>query len=302
MREINDHYSKYLTAGKVDMDWGLHVLTTGFTKIPSGKTYPMYSHPNEYHFTWEEGRILGEYQLIYITRGSGVFESANTSPIQIQEGTILLLFPGEWHRYKPDPASGWDEYWVGFNGPYTQQLLRKKYFSKSNPVLIVEQDEDILRLFLQIIEDVRAENIAYQQVISAVVVQLLANVYAVSKRRGIKNQGSEKLIKKVEFMLMSITDQEADIKGIADQLHVSYSWLRKMFKYVTGLSPHQYHLQLRIRKARHLLASTDNSVKEIAYITGFESQYYFARIFKQKVGVNPTTFRNQRRGRMKRKA
>jgi AraC-like DNA-binding protein len=302
MSEINDYYSKYLTAGKDDIDWGLHVLTTGFTKVPGDTNYPMHTHPSDHFFTWERGRILGEYQLIYITRGSGVFESASTSALKIQEGTILLLFPGEWHRYKPDITNGWDEYWVGFNGPYAQRLLEKNYFTRKNPVLQIEQDEDILRLFLQIIENVRAENIAYQQVISAVVVQLLANIYAVHKRMGVKNQGYEKLIQKVKCVLMSQTHQIADIKSIAEELHVSYSWLRKMFKYVTGLSPYQYHLQLRIRKASHLLTSTDHSIKDISYITGFESQYYFARIFKQKTGLNPTTFRKQRRGIMSSKA
>ncbi|WP_449436448.1 AraC family ligand binding domain-containing protein [Pedobacter steynii] len=40
---------------------------------------------------------------------------------------MFLLFPGVWHRYKPHPKYGWEEYWVGFNGTYPDELIKKEY-------------------------------------------------------------------------------------------------------------------------------------------------------------------------------
>ncbi|MGH8023900.1 MAG: helix-turn-helix domain-containing protein, partial [Limisphaerales bacterium] len=63
----------------------------------------------------------------------------------------------------------------------------------------------------------------------------------------------------------------------------------------TGLSPHQYLLELRLVRARSLLAETDLSIKEIALKTGFEDELYFSRLFRQKLNVTPTQWRNRSR-------
>ena len=56
--------------------WGLHVIAAGASKILPGSSYPAKAHPDEYLFSWKKGRVLNEYQLIYISSGAGVFESA----------------------------------------------------------------------------------------------------------------------------------------------------------------------------------------------------------------------------------
>lgn len=297
MMKPEDYFVKYLTLGKKDIDWGLYVITTGFTKIPPSTPYPPFKHPDDHYFTWERGRVLSEYQIIYITRGKGTYEFEGKPAIPIHGGMVILLYPGVWHRYRPDSKTGWDEYWIGFNGKYAQHLMGKHFFSAQRPVLSIGQDENLLRLFQQVFDSVKAESIGFQQVISATTVQLLANIYVATKRKGFEDSSFEKIIKTVKCRLLENIHSEVDLEAIAHDLNVSYSWLRKTFKYFTGISPHQYLLQLRIQKSRHLLSNTSKSIKEVAGLTGFESQYYFSRIFKQKTGLNPSDFRNQMQGK-----
>jgi AraC-like DNA-binding protein len=82
---------------------------------------------------------------------------------------------------------------------------------------------------------------------------------------------------------------------LARGLGVSYSWFRKTFTAHTGLSPHQYLLELRLIHARSRLAETRLSVKEIALEVGFEDEYYFSRLFRQKLGLSPSQWRKRRR-------
>jgi AraC-like DNA-binding protein len=82
---------------------------------------------------------------------------------------------------------------------------------------------------------------------------------------------------------------------MAQKHHVSYSYFRKMFKKYTGVSPGQYHLQLRIMRAKELLISTDKSIKEISYELGFQSIFYFSNMFKKKEGTTPSHFRKKNR-------
>jgi transcriptional regulator GlxA family with amidase domain len=64
-----------------------------------------------------------------------------------------------------------------------------------------------------------------------------------------------------------------------------------MFKKHTGVSPGQYHLHLRLMRAKELLLATDMSIKQVAYETGFESIHYFSRLYKSKMGVPPSEAR-----------
>ena len=83
-----------------------------------------------------------------------------------------------------------------------------------------------------------------------------------------------------------------NLMKLASELGVSYSKFRLDFKKQTGVSPLQYHLLLKIEKSKELLLNTNKSQKEIAYELGFESDYYFNRLFKSKTGLAPGKFRN----------
>jgi AraC-like DNA-binding protein len=65
-----------------------------------------------------------------------------------------------------------------------------------------------------------------------------------------------------------------------------------LFKKYTGLSPTQYFINLKIHLAKRMLQNSNTSIKEISYILNFETQEYFAKLFKKKTGMSPTEFRN----------
>jgi len=124
---------KYLVVNPVDLDWGAAINSVGFQDIAPGMEYPPKNHPSRYIFTAQNGRILNEYQLLYITNGKGKFSSASLGKgkyVPIEAGMMFLLFPGEWHTYFPDKQTGWKEYWIGFKGPLIDNLVDKGFFSK----------------------------------------------------------------------------------------------------------------------------------------------------------------------------
>ena len=93
---------KYLAVNPVDLKWGTAVNSAGFQEIPPGADYPPRNHPSRYIFKQERGRVLHEYQLLYITEGRGKFfceTLGRTRAVNIERGMMFLLFPGEWHSY-----------------------------------------------------------------------------------------------------------------------------------------------------------------------------------------------------------
>jgi transcriptional regulator GlxA family with amidase domain len=84
------------------------------------------------------------------------------------------------------------------------------------------------------------------------------------------------------------------VADLARGLGVSYSWFRRTFAHHTGLSPHQYRLQLKVGRARTLLRETALTVKEVAFRCGFESEQYFCRLFRRKTGLAPGEWRRSK--------
>lgn len=95
----------YLTNHDDEKRLGAWINTVGFQEIPAGSNYPVSEHPASYLFSVKKGRVLNEYQLVYITDGEGIFipnlDDPDCEEIHIKKGTIILLYPGQRHTYYP---------------------------------------------------------------------------------------------------------------------------------------------------------------------------------------------------------
>lgn len=87
--------------------------------------------------------------------------------------------------------------------------------------------------------------------------------------------------------------QKLSIDVIAKMAYVSKSNFFKMFKEELGISPNEFIIQERIKRAKEMLMH-NNSVNEVAFSTGFSDTNYFIRVFKQMEGVTPKIFQNKK--------
>ncbi len=282
---------KYVTASDEDKEWGLYLNVAGVAAIEKHTHYPPKGHPSGYNFNFETGRVLHEYQINYITEGYGIFENSYGT-FRITPGTIMILFPGEWHRYRPLKTTGWKEHYVGFAGHFVPKLLKPDFFKKENPLIRVGFKNDLQDTFYRILEIVLNEKTGYQQICTGLCIAYLGQIISSVKNKEFEGKDIEKKIQRACFLLRETFNSEINVVELAEELNTGYSYFRRMFKKYTGISPLQYHLQLRLKRAENMLAMTDKSIKEIAFELGFQSLYYFSRLFKQKKGMSPTEMRN----------
>lgn len=284
---------KYFNINATDEKWGTVVTTVGHQLIPPFSPYPLSQHPESHIFDPKNGRILKEYQLIYITNGYGYFESQSCKRRRVEPGTIIFLFPNEWHTYEPDKEKGWIEYWVGFKGEYIDQRVANGFFQSSYPLYTIGFKMSFINIYEDILNYATEEKPGYQQIVSSLVLYILGKIFYLNRNLSFNDSFAVNKINEARTIMKRDIDKNIAIKTISSNLGVSYSWFRKMFKKYVDVSPAQYQANLRWLRAKELLDTTNLNVAEIAYKLNFESPGRFSTFFRQKEGCSPLAYRKE---------
>ncbi len=281
----------YLTYGASDEAWGAIITTAGFQHIPPHAAYPPSQHPESHNFRPQNGRILNEYQFVYIVKGGGSFASARGKKHAVKTGDLLILFPGEWHNYCPDTDSGWDEYWVGFKGSYMEHLVGKHFFSPENPVLELGISSSLVGLYDDLLQTAGNEKVGFQVMLAGILQHITATIFFKCKNKSFADAYILDKLAEARRVMKAEIEHPSSPKEIAARLGVSYSWFRRAFKDYMGISPAQYQIQLRLIRAKELLGQTALNITEIAYQLHFENGGQFSTFFKKREGLTPKEYR-----------
>lgn len=282
---------KYLIVNDMDRKFGLWVNTVGQQSIPPDSPYPLKDHPSGYYFNADKGRILREYQLVYITKGRGLFSSDSTPEKQVCKGRLMVLFPGQWHTYRPLLQTGWNEYYIGFEGPMIDTIVKDSFLNREHQILEVGLNEELVSLFARALEVAAADKISTQQYLSGIVMHIIGMILSISKNKFFEMSDVDQKIEQAKIIMNENVFRNVDPEELAMRLNISYSWFRKVFKDYTGYAPAKYLQELKLRKAKHLLVSTSQSVKEISFLLGYQSTEYFFSFFKKHTGLTPLEYR-----------
>lgn len=295
---VTDHtlerrsFSRYLPVNSEALRWGIHCNDAGYSQVPPGSAYPLVpeDHPKSHASNVTTGRVLAEFQVVYITAGRGYFGCDRMDRCALSAGDVAILFPGVRHAYRPSRETGWQEYWVGFSGEHAYRLWHNGLFVPEESIHHIGINQEVMADYEQIVRLCRQQSPGFQVRLGALVLQLLAHIHAIesSSRTDV---GDSELVQAARGVMQAHLDEGIEVGDIAERLGVGYNRLLEIFRTYTGLTPYQYFLQLRMHRAKELLREPERSVKEVAAMMHFENQYYFSRIFKKKTGVTPSAWK-----------
>ncbi len=230
------NFFKYMNIADEDRNWGLYLTVAGSSLVPPYSSYPLTNHPGSYYFKWDEGRILKEYQINYITEGEGIMETKHGN-FKVAKGSVILLFPGMWHRYRPNNNSGWSEHYIGFNGAFTEQIYRNELLTEKTPVLKLGFQESVLKEFDDIFNLVQQEKAGFQLECSGKLIYILGRIISIIKNSEFAGKEIERKIRQSCLFFRDNIDKKINMEQHAMELHLSYSYFRRMFKKYTGFPP-----------------------------------------------------------------
>ena len=291
-------FFRYLAATPEAENWGLVVTGAGRFSARPGRPYPPPGHPRDHHFTWERGRVLGAFQVVYLSEGRGEFEARPGDTRAVAAGDALVLRPGMWHRYRPDPETGWTERWVELAGPVVDRLLGAGFPAPAGPVVPVSRRLEFEDRIGAVHGLIGAESPAPVPELAAHALGLLA-LLDVSRHERQRRSPVGNAIAQARRAMEEVEGREQPMPELARALGVAYSHFRREFRRRTGVSPRQYLLRVRMQRALRLLGSTDETLKQIADRLGFSSPYHLSTAFKKRFGLAPSRWRRSQPARDK---
>ncbi|WP_053230482.1 helix-turn-helix transcriptional regulator [Sandaracinus amylolyticus] len=101
------------------------------------------------------------------------------------------------------------------------------------------------------------------------------------------------------LFLDACSREEIDLERTAREVDLSPFHFLRVFSSVVGVTPHQYLVRARIRRAAHALSEGDRAIAEIAFDVGFGDLSNFVRTFRRAAGLTPRAYRDVARGRRK---
>lgn len=107
-----------------------------------------------------------------------------------------------------------------------------------------------------------------------------------------KSKLSQQQLSQVVDYIDSNLDRDISLAQLATIAKLSEFHFGRLFKQTTGIPPHQYHLQLRVERAKQLLLQ-GIAIAEVAQKVGFSSQGHLNYHFKRRVGLTPKQFLKQ---------
>lgn len=218
-----------------------------------------------------------DYQLLLITAGTGHFTLSGrerTAGI----GSMVLYLPLEPQIYRFEKNSSY--FWLHFSGTQIDAIAEKHALASC--IRTIENMPEAIDCFTRLIYS-KIQHPPREEYACGLLLCLFSTIWH-------SHTSSERLQAAVQILLKSRI-HEVSLPQLAQSCHMSVSHFSRQFKKQYGLSPHAYHLFLKIESAKNLLTETSLSVADIATSLGFDDPLYFSRVFKRACGLSPTKYR-----------
>jgi AraC family transcriptional regulator len=220
---------------------------------------------------------------------------------EICGGAALLSAPGD--SLQASSAGRAEFVVINLSPVFVLDSAARARLTRSDSVVIfrtrsIEDDERLARLARDLADELLEEAAGQELIVGAIVEHALVHTlrcYANVRRSEHMELSRAGLVDRrirlaVELMHAHM-HHELSLEEIASAAHLSPFHFSRLFKKLTGATPHAYLASLRAARARDLLAETDLSVTEVGARVGYMSSSHFSKAFRQSTGISPSAYR-----------
>lgn len=241
--------------------------------------------------------IRDTYVLHYITKGKGQFHYKGKI-VDLKAGDFFLLKPDELTFYQADSQIlGLTTGWELLEGGHLTTLLYLKFLtnptSPSQITVIHKQLQNSLKILSASLRLQKSNELAQLHIMGQLH-ELMFHLGTIAPNQKKENISStHQLYLDCKRLIDSHYPQSLTIQDLAKELSVHRSYLTSVFKEFHQLSPKEYLLFVRMKRAQQLLEHTNETIKVIAYSVGFSDPLHFSKAYKQFFHKTPSQTRKE---------
>jgi len=296
-------FHHYLPVNEEAIRWGAYLTGAGRGQIMAGQPYPPDAHPYMYDLSWRRGRTLPEFQLILLTDGAGEFQSEVHDLFEFEGNVLLLLSPGIWHRYRPNPKTGWSERWISLNGDLVYRLSDLHLLQPERGFLEIGECPDFIERFDSLLDRIHTNPMQNAVLLALQGLSLLGDAVELQH-----SQASEEVVETTDPCPQTTNDSAVDeafeiiwtrshtpisVSTIARRIGITRRTLDRRFASAVGHSVLQEINFCRLSRVKRLLIATDLLVKTVAYLAGFSNSEQLRSVFQASEGCSPSEYRSK---------
>jgi AraC-like DNA-binding protein len=220
--------------------------------------------------------------------GAGYYRRGRAGTLLTPGMAFLDVIPGPFqYGYPPEGRGPYELVFVGFSGAAADAWHRRIVRSFGH-VLNLGLEGQTASLMLALARG-RREN-ADRYLMSAKLYQLLMTLLS---ELGHRRAADTRMDRALHRIAAGAPDPAFTISALAEEMDCSREHFSRRFRAATGVGPHDYLTQHRLRLAGRMLREGNEKLETIARASGLGSANYFCRLFRRRVGVTPAQFRAQ---------
>lgn len=217
---------------------------------------------------------------------------------QFRKGSLICLAPGDDILVHPINSSSPAKYMtVCVNKKFMQNIFLQTggegnlSFKKLDSTYSHQLLEALEALIYEVINYEDTNPLMIKSLENRIAIQLLRDSNSDFNATGYDKQNLQDIVQKAVKYIETYYSSNITIKNICDAIYISSPHLQRMFLKYTGITPYQYIMDCRHRKAKEMLETTEVSIEEIARQCGFSNNAHFSTTFKQKEGMSPLVYK-----------
>ena len=230
--------------------------------------------------TMKNQSVVKKNRIILVKQGSGQI-TIDGCEYECEPGSLVFVFKDE--KMLAEPGKNFEYMYIDFSGSRSESLFSRFRINKVNRIFkgfdgLIPLWHDSLCRANEINIDLASESI------------LLYTFSRLVTDTGTQNTLIDRILKISEE---NFTSSELTLSSLSEKLSYNPKYISHIFKKKMGISYSEYLRNLRIKYAVSLLEHGIDSIKNVAFLSGFSDPLYFSSVFTKTLGVSPKAYKKQ---------
>lgn len=234
-------------------------------------------------------RIRSYHVIHFVLSGKGALH-INQHVFQCQKGDVFIIPSGKVSFYQASSTDPWSYAWINFLGINSEMYVYQLMTSSDDVYVLHGLDTEKYKKCILEILSIFNNNISSYFYANSVLLRIISYLYADVGFQE-KSWGKISIADEIKFYLDMKYSEKLRLQDVARKFNVHPNYMTRIFHEKFNVSPKQYLMDLKLKKACRLLTTTEFPVSTISSSLGFDDQMAFSKTFKKEYGKSPSAYR-----------